>query len=120
MILHLQCAPLPVISAACDPDSARTPFIPPNPILGHDDPIAIALFAGQRVGRRLGKQKRHLRWLKVRRLIRTKRGLILWMSGSDRPDDHPRTGQDGDDSSIGRRRVLTPARPRVSFSGPAA
>ena len=31
-----------------------------------------------------------------------------------------RTGQDGENSSIGRRRVLTPARPSVSFSGPAA
>jgi hypothetical protein len=52
--------------------------------------------------------------------LSAQRGLILWMSGSDRPDDHPRTGQDGDDSSIGRRRVSTPARSRVSFSGPAA
>jgi hypothetical protein len=103
MILHLQCVPLPAISATYDPDSARTPFIPLNPIPGHDYRIALALFAGQRVGRRLGKQNRHLRWLRAafRRLIRTKRGLILWMSSSDEPDDHPRTGRDGEDSPIG-------------------
>jgi hypothetical protein len=47
MILHLQCLPLPAISAACDPDSARTPFIPLNQIPGHDDWIALALFAGK-------------------------------------------------------------------------
>jgi hypothetical protein len=47
MILHLQSLPLPAISAAYDPDSARTPFIPLNPILGHNDRIALALFAGK-------------------------------------------------------------------------
>jgi hypothetical protein len=47
MILHLQCVPLPAISAACDSDSARTPFIPLNPIPGHNDRIALALFAGK-------------------------------------------------------------------------
>jgi len=47
MILHLQCVPLPAISAACDSDSARTPFIPLNQIPGHNDRIALALFAGK-------------------------------------------------------------------------
>jgi len=47
MILHLQCVPLLAISAAYDPDSARTPFIPLNQIPGRDDRIALALFAGK-------------------------------------------------------------------------
>ena len=47
MILHLQRVPLPAVSAACDPDSARAPFIPLKPIPGHDDRIALALFAGK-------------------------------------------------------------------------
>jgi hypothetical protein len=47
MILHLQCVPLLAISAAYDPDSARTPFIPLNQIPGHDDRSVLALFAGK-------------------------------------------------------------------------
>jgi hypothetical protein len=105
MILHLQCLPLPAISAACDPDSARTPFIPPNPIPGHDDRIALALFAGKGWG--VGWESRIVACDGPRgafqRPIRTNRVVIGWMSGGDRPDDHPRTGQDGEDSSIDRR-----------------
>jgi hypothetical protein len=47
MILHLQCLPLPALSAAYHADSARTPFIPLNQIPDHDDWIALALFAGK-------------------------------------------------------------------------
>ena len=54
MILNLQSLSLPALSAACHPDSARTPFIPPDPIPGHDDRIDLALAACLRVGRRLG------------------------------------------------------------------
>jgi len=47
MILHLQSLPFPALPAAYHLDSAQTPFIPPGPILSHEDWIALALFAGK-------------------------------------------------------------------------
>src|ERR1700722_7399221 len=89
MILHLQCAPLLAISAACDPDSARAPFIPPNPFWVTTIGSPSHCLRGQRVGSQLGKQNRICDGLKSDDYS-AQRGLILWMSGSGRPDDHPR------------------------------